>query len=288
MRYSEVGAGGRVGVGGSASWWLAAPTSPAPDHITGSTSRFLATAIGLLVTGDQFAKRIEFIGSESSVLSDLESSELQGTEGGALEADHLVSYAGHHPSNFPITSLSQFELQERTFSSCLEFSGGVDLEVPVGELESLAELFEAVSIGDPGDLNAVDPGHLVARVNQLVGQFAIVGDHQQSFAVFVESSDAEQAGSDVGEQVDDPRSTSGVPVGAQVSCRLVQQVVLGPFGANGFSVDDDSLRRRIDSDSELIGSLSIDANSSSEDQCFAGSSRSDSGPGQYLLQADSC
>ncbi len=221
------------------------------------------------------------------MLSDLESSELQGTEGGALEADDLVSDAGHHPSDFPIASLSQFELQERTFSSCLEFFCGVDPKVSVGELESLTELFEAVSGGDPGDLNAVDPGHLVARVNQLVGQFAIVGDHQQSDAVFVESSDAEQAGSHAGEQVDDPGSTSGVIVGAQVSWRLVQQVVLGPFGANGFSVDDDSLRCRIDSHSELIGSLSVDADSSGEDQCFTGSSRSDSGPGQDFLQADS-
>ena len=93
-----------------------------------------------------------------------------------------------------------------------------------------------------GDLHVVGLLDAEARVHQLLGQVAVVGQQQQALAVLVEPADGVDALIDVRDQVEGQRPAGGVVVGAEVAARLVDRPVDVLLGPDGMVVDGDLVR----------------------------------------------
>ena len=116
-----------------------------------------------------------------------------------------------------------------------------------------------------------------------VGQLAVVGDQDQSFARFVEPSDREQA-LVAGGQIDYPRAARWIAVGGQNADRLVDREIDQAAPAQRFAIDANLLPLRIDSRAQFGDGFAVDIDAAFADQFFALTAAADARGGQYLLQ----
>ena len=79
-----------------------------------------------------------------------------------------------------------------------------------------------------------------------MGQLAVVGDENQAFAAFIESSDREQPQLAGGNQIDGPRPARRIGVGTQIPAGLVEHEITQRLLANRVAVDRNTLPMRID------------------------------------------
>ena len=105
---------------------------------------------------DQLVERIEFVRSQSPVLTDFQSAQSKWAEGDPLQAHHLVSDPGPQTPDLPVASLSKFQFQESALAPSLQFSGRMHLEEAVREMESVSQGLETGTVWDPRDLDPVD------------------------------------------------------------------------------------------------------------------------------------
>ena len=130
------------GGGRSAAAFPAAAAAFSADHFTRSSPRLPPVTSRGIDSVDQLPQRIEFVGSQSPVLTDFQSAQAKRPEGDPLETHHLVPDSGHQPTDLPVASLSQFQLQEGALATGLQFPGGMHLEETIRKMESVAECLE--------------------------------------------------------------------------------------------------------------------------------------------------
>ena len=100
----------------------------------------------------------------------------------------------------------------------------IDLRFTFGNVDPPLEPLEGIELDLADDDNRVAFGDFVFGVSELLGQFAVVGQEDQSGARCIESSDWKQALL-VGYKVDHARSSLGIAIGAQDSFGFVQCVI---------------------------------------------------------------
>jgi hypothetical protein len=123
-------------------------------------------------------------------------------------------------------------------------------------------------------------------VRELLRQVAVVGDDQQSFAVFIQPPHGEQPRLIGIEQVDHPRPSFRIAVRREYAGRLVEDVILLPFHAERFGVECDLLLLRIDPGAQLGDHLPINRDAPGDDELFARAPRTKPARSEISLQAD--
>ena len=141
----------------------------------------------------------------------------------------------------------------------------IDLRFTFGNVDPPLEPLEGIELDLADDDNRVAFGDFVFGVSELLGQFAVVGQEDQSGARCIESSDWKQALL-VGYKVDHARSSLGIAIGAQDSFGFVQCVIDRTVLFEQLSVDTDRSGGQIDLHTDLGDGLSIDLNASLFDQ----------------------
>ena len=122
-------------------------------------------------------------------------------------------------------------------------------------------------------------------MRQAVGQFAVVGDEDQAFAVHVQSSDGEQPCVAVRDQIDDPRPACLVAIGRDHASGLVHSIVNAAAQRKRFAIDADILRVHLNAGAEFGHDLAIDLDAARGDQLFTLAAAAETGGGEDFLQA---
>ena len=133
--------------------------------------------------------------------------------------------AGKEPSDFTVSPFPQFQLQKTAASLFLLDADGMKAEETIRKVHSPAEFSERCRLGDAGHLDPIPSHHFVTRVCQMIGQRPVIGDQQKALRVFVQPANCEQSPAAVRDQIDRPRASGRVPVGAHHALWLVQDVV---------------------------------------------------------------
>ena len=120
-------------------------------------------------------------------------------------------------------------------------------------------------------------------MSQQVGQLAVVGDEDQSFAHPVEPTDGKQP-LVAGNEIDHSRSSRGIVVGGDGADRLVEHVDDPLRMRQSLTIDPDLLTKRIDPGSQFGDDLAIDFDAALSDQLLAAAAAPEAGGGQHLLQ----
>ena len=111
----------------------------------------------------------------------------------ACEPLHLVPHAGQHPPNLAVATFVEHHLENgRLLPESLD-TNLHRLDVALGQVRTFAQLCEDVGRHVAGDLRFVGFLHAMPRMREFVGQLAIVGDQNETFAFDVESADVEDA-----------------------------------------------------------------------------------------------
>src|SRR5579884_2074729 len=124
-----------------------------------------------------------------------------------------------------------------------------------------------------------------ARMHELVGEIAVVGQQQQPLAILIESADGIDAFMDVRHKVHRSRPTGGIVVGAEVAARLVDKPVDQALDFQRLAIDLDLLLLGVNLGAQLADNTAIDGNTATEDQLLAVPPRADAGVGQILVEA---
>ncbi|OGL03325.1 MAG: hypothetical protein A3I03_12705 [Candidatus Rokubacteria bacterium RIFCSPLOWO2_02_FULL_68_19] len=98
----------------------------------------------------------------------------------------------------------------------------------------------------PLNLDFVHSLHLEARVEQALGQRAVVGEEEQPLGVEVEPPHRKEPGALVLHEVEHDRATARIAPGGEIPAGLIQQdVALGLRGRNGAAIHEDDVALRI-------------------------------------------
>lgn len=152
--------------------------------------------------------------------------------------------------------------------------------------QPLAQQAQRLGAGHTTHLGDVLFLNIVARVHHAVGQFAVVGQQQQSLGRRIEPADREQSLAPA-HQRHDRRAAERIVTGrCHIVTRFVQRQIdqLGHI-LNQAAIDGDARRRRVDAVAHLGHDLPVDGNMAAADQILAGPARGDPGAGQELVQA---
>ncbi len=196
---------------------------------------------------------------------------------------HLVPKARQHAANLPVFPFVEHHFENGTL---LVLGAEVDMLGPrhtLGEADPAAEFVERFGGRHSRHLDKVFLFDSIPGVGEEVGQFAVVGDQDQSLAHPIEATDGEQP-LFTRHEVDDAWATIGVEIGSHHAHRLGKHVD-HPLGVGEpFTVDADFLPLRIDPGAELGEHLPIHFNPSFGDQFLALPSAAQPCRGQHLLQ----
>lgn len=139
----------------------------------------------------------DFVGIEWSPVAGAEGLQGKWSDGGTLEAFHIVAELGDHAANFAVASFGEDDFQ----SSAVAITGE-DFDVVsrrfkglagfVGEPEPFAKLFGVGAFETTGECDAIGLGDFVAGVGETIAKLAIIGEQDETGRVGIETSDAEQ------------------------------------------------------------------------------------------------
>jgi hypothetical protein len=129
------------------------------------------------------------------------------------------------------------------------------------------------------------PLDLVFRMEQLLGERAVIGQEQQSFGVVVEAAHRVDVLADVGQQVEHGRPPLGVLARRHVAPRLVEQDVAMTRGdADARTVDADVVASRFCARSEFQHGGAVHRDAALRDERFGGPTRGDACGREDLLK----
>ena len=120
-----------------------------------------------------------------------EASELQRAECDTLEIDYFVSCASEHATNFAVLSFAESKLQKRALALRSDATDVLGAESAFGEMRAPFELGQHFPRRRTGDLDSINASQSITRMREPIGQFSVVGDKQQTAAVFIQPPDGE-------------------------------------------------------------------------------------------------
>jgi len=132
--------------------------------------------------------------------------------------------------------------------------------------------------------HAIDARALPRWVQQCLGDLAVVGQQQQSFAVPVEPADREDPRLPLGNQVHHGRATLGISSGGEDSPGLVKEPVAGRLRRDRTTVQGDAILAWVRAVAEG-GDAAVHRDPSLAHQQLAASPRAEPGCGQDLLES---
>ena len=150
---------------------------------------------------------------------------MQGTVGRAVEPQHPQPHRLAHPAHLPVTPLVKGDLQQGIGCPRARHAHPGRRAHHAGlELDAAAQPRELVRVGQPVDPHAIDLLHPVARMHQVMGEVAVVGEEQETAGVGVQPSDREQPAPGR-QQLANRTPPLGVVEGGDYADRLVEGVV---------------------------------------------------------------
>lgn len=222
---------------------------------------------------------------ELAVGPGIEVGELQWPKSDPFEIEHFVADTGEEPADFAVLTFGEDNLEDRALTLPTESPNVPHAELPFGEVVALFELVEDFPGGVAGNLHAVDPFDLKSRMRQSLGNFAIVGEKEQTLGILVQTTHGKYPARLWREQIDRTRSAGGIVVCAEIALGLVDQEVLLPLRLDLLAVEADSLPVGINLKAKLCHDFAVDGDSPGGDQFFAVAPRVDPGRCENFLQS---
>jgi hypothetical protein len=195
-----------------------------------------------------------------------------------------VAELGQHPPDLAILSFSENELEDGRVAPLPDRLDPLGSNLSFGEPDPFGQLAEDLAGRRTGHDDPVKLLDAVFGVSELVGEFAVVGQQQEPDAHLVEPADGIDALGDLGQEVENSRSTRRVVVRRDVPFWLVDREVDRALDLDLLAVDRDRGPGEVNLRPEFADDLAVDRHPALEDQILASPSRPDPRVSQDLLK----
>jgi hypothetical protein len=195
-----------------------------------------------------------------------------------------VTQLGQHPTDLAILPFGKDEFEDGRIASLTDRLDPLRADLSFGQPDPLGQLREHLAGRRTSDDHPVKLFNAVFRVSQLVGEFTVVGQEQQTDAHLVEPTDRVDALRDLGQEIENPGSSRRVIVGRDVALGLVDSEVDRALDLDLLAIERDRGFGEVDLRPQLANDLAIDGDSPLENQLLAGPSRADPGMGENFLE----
>lgn len=186
-----------------------------------------------------------------------------------VKFQNLVFQLGQHPANLAILPLGQHDANPRAVPLFFQFADVLRFHFSIRKPDPGRQLLQIGHAGVTGHQGFIGFFDADARVHQLMGQVAVVGHQQQTFAGLVQSADSIDPLGHVGNQIEGPRSAGRVVIGAKVPGRFVHQPVDFALGFDNFVIDGDLLLIGVNLGAQFPSDDAIDAHAAAGDESVA-------------------
>ncbi len=144
----------------------------------------------------------------------------------------------------------------------------------------------AAERGTTADLDEIGFGDVGAGVGELLGERAVVGEEEQSFAGVVEAADGIDALGKIFEKLHDGGAAFGIGDGSDVAFGLVQKEVDKTLRrSEGAAIDADFVGEGIGLSALLGDDLAVESDAAVGDDLLGLATGSDAGSGEDFLEA---
>ena len=257
--------------------------------------RLRRRASGRLGVASGASKRPKFAGGQLSPFAHREPLQLEGSHLDSTKLPHRMADPIHHASNLTVPTFSKGDEQtsplpiaakhdEVAFRGPDRFPGAT-----VDQVETATDLVENVVLDASLHGDVVPLVNPVARMGQSVGEIAVVGEQQQTRALEIETTHAEEpALRRMIDEIEGELPSLGILGRAHVALGLEQHdvVVSTPF-LDPATVYSDVIGLRVHEAREALDDRAVHRDRTVLDECFGGSTRCDPRVGQDLLDPDS-
>ena len=176
--------------------------------------------------------------------------------------------------------------------------GGVFVELDFGgrgfyaavvvesDVDAGAEAGEGFFVGAAADFDEVFFGDVRAGFGEFLGERAVVGEKEETFAGVVEAADGIDAFGERAEELHDGGAAFGVADGGDVAFGLVKHEVEEALGGlDGFAVNGDGVGVGIGFGAEFGDDLAVEGDAAGGDDFFGFAAGGDAGGGEDFLEA---
>jgi len=248
-------------------------------------------AAGFELAGSGEAQSFDFFGSQFAKLAGLDIENKRAVADAANLLD-VVTDLFEHLAQFAVAAFDEDDFVPGIFTGAQLLDAGgrcADFALPrlaALDGDSVAEALDHLVAGLPGDFDEISFFDAVRSLGEGVGEFAVVGDEEQTFALEVESADGIEALTELGEELHDGGAAFGVGNRGDVAARLVEQKVAMALGAvEKLAIDADVIARGVGFGAEDRDNLAIDLDAALGDELFGVAAAGDAGLGEDLLEA---
>ena len=184
-----------------------------------------------------------------------------------------------HLAHLPIPAFRYRDAQRGVFVvTCRSDLHERALRAASFNFDASREALDVARVRHTEDAHLVHAWHLVARMRESGGKFAVVGQQQQSLGVEVESANGINVLADAGQQLHHRSSTLWVGPRGDVPFGFVQEKIAVLFDAfDSAPIDANIVRRIIGFRSKFAHRGTVDRDAPFEHQLLGGASRRDAG-----------
>lgn len=211
--------------------------------------------------------------------------QLERTEGDALQFNHLVPDSCQQSTDFAVLAFLKFQFQNRAASLMSHHTNALESKEAFGKIHPIPQLIQCLRGWPPRHMTTIAAYNFEARVRQSLGEVAVVGQQQQALRVFVQPSNGEESLICDRDHVHGTRTSFRVPVGAEHTFGFVQQEVTESGKSQPFGIEADIVRFRGDGTSRIVDDDSVHRDAAIPNVFFAVAPRIHSGHGEKFLQA---
>lgn len=170
----------------------------------------------------------------------------------------------------------------------LGWSGGHATRSGLSAIDTyaFAKTIEIVFGGLSTDLHEVSLLHSRRRACELVGQFAVVGDQQETFADVVKAAHRIEALAHLAEELHHGRAAFGIADGGEVALGLVKhEIAMALRALEEFAIDADVVAGGIGFRTQFCNDCAVHLNAALRDEFFRVAAAGDAGLRKNLLKA---
>jgi hypothetical protein len=224
------------------------------------------------------------------VLADLERAVGDGAEAHSLEADDRVADGVAHVANLPGAPFMERDGEQRLVLAGAQAGVHQAHDGRCGpapfDRHAAAQAVERAFVGHAAHAGVVLALDLVARVQEVRRQLAVVREQEQALRVVVEPADRVDVLAHLRQQVEHGRPLLRVLPRRHVAARLVEQDVAVARGhADALAVHADVVPGGVGPGAEFEDGRPVHRHAAGHDQRFRRASRRDAGGGEDLLEA---
>lgn len=228
-------------------------------------------------------ERLDFGGRELAPLARQQIAERKPAHGNAFELVNLVAQLRKHATNLAILAFVENHFQDCALFVLTSERHALGMNFSLGQAYALAESLEQLGRRYARNLHEVFFLDTVARVGEKVRELAVVREQDEAFARTIKTPDGEET-TITGHEIDDARPAGRVVVGCHHADWLMEQIHDAPRIGEPLPVDTNLLGARIDLRAERGDDLAIDLHAAGGDKLLAGSTTSQTGCSQHLLE----